>query len=140
MTTSARSTMSLRSRSRSVSSLRFTTTERLLRLKLWNVADAPAQNGGPQLRASSPSTFSTLMTSAPRSPRISPAYGAATLCPSSTTVTPSSGRDCSGMLGLGKQRDQRRMRFLPHHDGALVLDDNLPVLIDPARAHFHHAL
>ncbi len=32
------------------------------------------------------------------------------------------------------------MRFLPDHDGALVLDHHHAVLIDPARAYLHHAL
>jgi len=60
----------------------------------WKMAEAPSRNGGPHLRASSPPGFSILITSAPRSPSTSPAQGAATLCPSSTTTIP-----CSGAVG-----------------------------------------
>src|SRR5262245_53872480 len=73
------------------SSLSSQTTERLLRLTELNVAEDPSANGGPQVRASSPCGFSILITSAPRSPRICPAAGAATLWPSSTTTIPLSG-------------------------------------------------
>src|SRR5437870_5993466 len=64
--------------------------ERLLALTARKPGDVPFQNGGPHLRASSPSGRSTLMTSAPRCARISPAIGPASACPISTTRTPSS--------------------------------------------------
>ena len=50
---------------------------RLLRFTDKNQAASPFRNGGPQNRASSPRTGSTLMTSAPMSPRYIDAVGAA---------------------------------------------------------------
>src|ERR1017187_2783295 len=78
-------------RERSSGSRRRATTERLLRFNAWKVAATPSRKGGPHMRASSPSGFSTFTTSAPRSERIWPAYGAATLWPNSTTTMPASG-------------------------------------------------
>src|SRR3990172_8985778 len=89
--TSARSTMKSTRRARCAGSRSSHTTERLLRLIAWKVAAAPSRKGGPHLRASSPPGFSILTTSAPRSPSTSPAQGAATLWPSSTTTMPASG-------------------------------------------------
>ena len=71
-------------------SLRSTVIDRLLALTARNPGDTPFQNGGPQRRASSPSGRSTLITSAPRWARISPATGPARFWPISTTRIPSS--------------------------------------------------
>src|SRR5258705_2116694 len=79
--------MNSRSRFTCIASRRSTATEYLFRLRLQNHADVSPIKGGPHPRASSPSpAFSILMIFAPRSPRIWPAYGAATLWPSSTTT------------------------------------------------------
>src|SRR5262245_625866 len=55
------------------------------------------------------------MTSAPRSPRISHAYGAATLWPSSKTVRPASGRQGCVMAGFPANRSD---------DGAWLYEDH----------------
>ena len=81
--------MNRRSAARCASSLRSIAAERLLRLIALKIGAAPRTNGGPQLRASSPPCgFSIFTTSAPRSARICPANGPATLVPISTTTSP----------------------------------------------------
>src|SRR2546427_8047605 len=88
--TTSESPMSAVSHSTASRSFRSRTIERLLALTARKPGEVPFQNGGPQRRASSPSGRSTLMTSAPRCARISPAIGPASACPISTTRTPSS--------------------------------------------------
>src|SRR5258706_4828184 len=79
--------MNSRSRFTCILSRKSAATEYLFRLRLQKHADVLPMKGGPHTRASSPSSaFSILMIFAPRSPRIWPAYGAATLWPSSTTT------------------------------------------------------
>src|SRR5437016_3199385 len=94
--TTSESPISVVSHSTASRSFRSRTIERLLALTARKPGDVPFQNGGPQRRASSPSGRSTLMTSAPRCARISPAIGPASACPISTTRIPSSIIPCGG--------------------------------------------
>src|ERR1051326_4365173 len=83
---------------------------RLFRLKKWKTAAEPA---GIE-RTESPSSRSTLTTSAPRSASSNPADGPAMMCPSSSTRSPSSGSD-SGvdvLVHLLRLRERRREREL----------------------------
>src|SRR5437868_9375423 len=87
---------------------------------------------------------SSLITSAPMSDRIADAKGAAAASSNATTRTPAkagagSGR-IGGHLGGGEQVEIGRMGALPDHDRAAVLDDHLPVLVVPPRAHLHDPL
>src|ERR671935_873551 len=76
---------------------------------------APAQNGGPHARASSPrSGCSTLITSAPSAPRIAVQYGPASELVTSTTRTPSSGTNPMAIRARPYETDAdlRRMQAL----------------------------
>ncbi len=72
-------------------SFRSSVMPRLFALTARKPGETPFQNGGPHLRASSPSGRSTLMTSAPMWARISAAMGPARFWATSTTRMPSSG-------------------------------------------------
>src|ERR1051325_5348339 len=83
---------------------------------------------------------STLMISAPMSPRMEVQNGPESTCSKATTRTPSSARALFGViLDLGKQITPRRVRLLPHHHAARVVDHDLAVLLNSARAHLDDA-
>ncbi len=71
--------------------LRSSVMLRLLRLTARCIADMPLLRRGPVSRFGSPAGDSTLITSAPMSPRIWVASGPSTLTVRSTTRTPASG-------------------------------------------------
>src|ERR687888_2526561 len=76
---------------------------------------ALSRNGGPHARASSPrSGCSTLITSAPSAPRIAVQYGPASELVTSTTRTPSSGRNPVAIRARPYETDAdlRRMQSL----------------------------
>src|SRR5688500_10649954 len=72
---------------------------RLLRLRLRNDAPMPGLRAGAAFLMTSPSGLSTLITSAPMSPRIWVAYGPMTTVVMSITRTPASGPLISVRLG-----------------------------------------
>src|SRR5258706_4908659 len=88
MTTSEPGTRRRKSGRPSAEPLRSIAIERLLRFRKWKLAEVPA--GMPRDWSPSPGR-STLITSAPRSARSSPAEGPAMMWPSSRTRTPWSG-------------------------------------------------
>ena len=89
-TTISASSMSVCSSSISAGDLKSAASESLLRLVLRKYADSPSgANGGPQPRVSSPIPGrSTLMTSAPRSPKIIVHSGPASTRLRSSTLSP----------------------------------------------------
>src|ERR1051325_1452580 len=78
---------------------------------------------------------STFTISAPMSPRIDVQNGPESTCSKATTRTPSRARALFAILDLGKEIAPRRVRLFPHHDAARVVDHDLAVLLDAARAH-----
>src|ERR1700730_12881278 len=96
---------SARQASRAASFLRSSTIERLLRLVLRKMDPMPGFLYGQALRITSPSGDSTLITSAPKSPRICVEYGPITTEVRSRTRTPSSGPAIFQplVIQLGKQ-------------------------------------
>src|SRR5688572_33491379 len=88
---------------------------RLLRFITRNGAEAPLILGPPKPRVSSPpGSFSTLITSAPKSASIIPAVGPAMICASSSTRMPASGpapallAPIEQRLALGEERGVTR--------------------------------
>src|SRR4051812_25104019 len=81
-------------------------------------------------RAASPDGgFSILMTSAPRSPMISPAVGPATMCESSRTFIPANGREAVGMSINETSLDQQELsRFVKQYDSILFRAERLAPL------------
>src|SRR4029453_15487921 len=110
----------------------------LLRLSAMNVALSLPQYGGAHARASAPRPGrSTLMTSAPMSPRIWVQKGPATFCVRSATITLSSGGRTAGSLssrGVGGRGLAGPMRALSHSfdrfRAALARIDFPPMAID----------
>ena len=89
---------------RAVGSDRESGNARLLRLREMNVRDSEGAIGLSRL-VGSPSSASTLMTSAPPSPSNCAAYGTATNCPNSTTRTPANGWSLSVVMKVPFMRD-----------------------------------
>ena len=73
---------------------------RLPRFIIMNGAETPFTRGSRYPRASSPpGSFSTLITSAPRSASMMPQVGPAMICASSSTRMPASGPGCGAGCG-----------------------------------------
>jgi hypothetical protein len=83
--------MSFRSAARAFGCFKSRTTERLLRLRLRKYEPMAGLRASPMWRVVSPSGASTLITSAPMSPRICVQDGPRTLLVRSTTLSPASG-------------------------------------------------
>src|SRR5215216_369859 len=102
--------------------LRSSTIDRLLRWRFNAVPDSCGWRPPPMVRLLSPSRVSTLMTSAPRSPRICVAYGPMTTVVRSSTRTPSRGPVRPSSCAIERACHDGCERSLSHGLGPQLLE------------------